>query len=67
MGDRTYDAKTVADCYRIARREARAFQRIISSNDNKLAPRDPAVRAACIAARAAADRIAIRIRYGHSR
>lgn len=57
----TFRAKTVADCYRIARREARAFQRVLTQLDRqKYHPE----RIACLSARDAADRIAHKIRFG---
>jgi hypothetical protein len=57
---RGFHAKSVAQCWRIARSEARAFQRMLSKT-----PRRNTVRTAiCLAARDSADRIALKIRYG---
>lgn len=55
-------ARTVLDCWLIAREHARAYQR--SANNAK---HNPLQRAACILKRDAADRIALTIRYGSSR
>lgn len=55
-----FHAKTVLQCWQIARREARAFQRLLS-----VTPRRNTVRTAiCMAARDAADRVALKIRFG---
>lgn len=53
-------AKTVEDAWRVARREAKAYQRA-ATNARTLGERH-----ACLAARNAADRIALKIRFGRS-
>lgn len=53
-----FKARTVEQCWKIARREAEAIQRWAHKH------RNPVHLAICYAARDAADRIALKIRYG---
>lgn len=57
-GTTGFAAANVAACWRIARRAARAYQREANLQ------RGPYPRALCLAARNAADRIALKIRFG---
>lgn len=56
-----FKAKTVAECWLIARRVAQAYQRKM----NQVAKKHNAPRwLVCKAARDAADRVALKIKYG---
>lgn len=57
----TFHARSVAQCWAIARRTARAYQREMARC--KTAGR----RTLCQAGRDAADRVALEIRYGRKR
>jgi len=57
----TFHAKTVEDCWRIARQDAEMYQRRINRSNSYH------TRALCLISRAAADRIALRIRYGKTK
>lgn len=58
----TFHAKTVEQCWRLARRHAQLYQRKINALEDQQRDMNQAVR--CRAARDAADRIALAIRYG---
>jgi hypothetical protein len=57
-----FHAQTVEECWQIARRAAKAYQREANRHNRR-----PGKRVLCLAARNTADRIALEIRYGGKR
>lgn len=60
-------AKTIEQCWNIARRDARRYQALMARALEERGQRHSIDYAACRAARNAADRIALEIRYGRLR
>jgi hypothetical protein len=60
----TFHARSVQECWNIARRIADAYQR---AADRQSRPGQWQARQRCLAARNAASRVALKIRYGRYR